>query len=65
MCLLRAASPPAYGAIGFHTARGKKATINPVVQGLPVQRQCPTGAVFLKRYTSDEVFGQIEAALAG
>jgi heterodisulfide reductase subunit A2 len=57
-----------YGAIEFHdTDRGKKATINPVLckgDGL-CNAKCPTGAVFLKHYTNDEVFGQIEAALAG
>jgi heterodisulfide reductase subunit A2 len=57
-----------YGAIEFHeTPRGKKATINPVLckgDGL-CNAKCPTGAVFLKHYTDDEVFGQIEAALAG
>jgi heterodisulfide reductase subunit A2 len=26
--------------------------------------KCPTGAVSLKHYTNDEVFGQIDAALA-
>ena len=26
--------------------------------------KCPTGAVFLKHYTNDEVFRQIDAALA-
>jgi len=57
-----------YGAIEFRdTARGKKATINPVLckgDGL-CNAKCPTGAVFLKHYTDDEVFGQIDAALAG
>ncbi|WP_420376889.1 FAD-dependent oxidoreductase [Ramlibacter lithotrophicus] len=57
-----------YGAIEFHaTPRGKKAVINPVLckgDGL-CNAKCPTGAVFLKHYTDAEVFGQIEAALAG
>ncbi|HKB53516.1 MAG TPA: 4Fe-4S dicluster domain-containing protein, partial [Ramlibacter sp.] len=57
-----------YGAIEFHdTARGKKATINPVLckgDGL-CNAKCPSGAVTLKHYTNDEVFGQIDAALAG
>ncbi len=57
-----------YGAISFHdTARGKKATINSVLckgDGL-CNAKCPSGAVFLKHYTNEEVFGQIEAALAG
>ncbi|MCM2251354.1 MAG: FAD-dependent oxidoreductase, partial [Ramlibacter sp.] len=56
-----------YGAIDFHdTPRGKKATINPVLckgDGL-CNAKCPTGAVSLKHYTNDEVFGQIDAALA-
>lgn len=57
-----------YGAIEFRdTPRGKKATINPVLckgDGL-CNAKCPSGAVFLKHYTDDEVFGQIDAALAG
>ncbi|OGA72928.1 MAG: heterodisulfide reductase [Betaproteobacteria bacterium RIFCSPLOWO2_12_FULL_65_14] len=57
-----------YGAIDFHdTPRGKKARINAVLckgDGL-CNAKCPTGAVFLKHYTDDEVFGQIDAALAG
>jgi heterodisulfide reductase subunit A len=57
-----------YGAIEFHdTPRGKKAVINAVLckgDGL-CNAKCPTGAVSLKHYTNDEVFGQIEAALAG
>ncbi|MHB1121205.1 MAG: FAD-dependent oxidoreductase [Ramlibacter sp.] len=57
-----------YGAIEFHaTPRGRKAVINPVLckgDGL-CNAKCPTGAVFLKHYTDAEVFGQIEAALAG
>ena len=57
-----------YNAIEFHdTPRGKKATINAVLckgDGL-CNAKCPTGAVFLKHYTDDEVFGQIDAALAG
>jgi heterodisulfide reductase subunit A2 len=56
-----------YGAIEFHdTPRGKKATINAVLckgDGL-CNAKCPTGAVSLKHYTNDEVFGQIDAALA-
>ena len=56
-----------YGAIEFRdTPRGKKATINPVLckgDGL-CNAKCPSGAVFLKHYTDDEVYGQIEAALA-
>ena len=56
-----------YGAIDFEeTQRGKKAKINPVLckgDGL-CNAKCPTGAVFLKHYTDDEVYGQIDAALA-
>jgi heterodisulfide reductase subunit A2 len=56
-----------YNAIDFHdTPRGKKASINAVLckgDGL-CNAKCPTGAVFLKHYTNDEVFGQIDAALA-
>ena len=57
-----------YGAIEFHdTPRGKKAMVNPVLckgDGL-CNAKCPTGAMFLKHYTDDEVFRQIDAALAG
>jgi len=57
-----------YGAIEFHdTPRGKKATVNPVLckgDGL-CNAKCPSGAVFLKHYTDEEVFGQIDAALEG
>ncbi len=57
-----------YGAIDFYdTPRGKKARINPVLckgDGL-CNAKCPSGAVFLKHYTNEQVFGQIDAALAG
>jgi heterodisulfide reductase subunit A len=57
-----------YGAIEFHdTPRGKKARINAVLckgDGL-CNAKCPSGAVFLKHYTNDQVFRQIDAALAG
>jgi heterodisulfide reductase subunit A len=57
-----------YGAIDFYdTVRGKKARINPVLckgDGL-CNAKCPSGAVFLKHYTNDQVFRQIDAALAG
>jgi heterodisulfide reductase subunit A len=56
-----------YGAIDFHdTSRGRKASINPVLckgDGL-CNAKCPTGAVFLKHYSNDQVFRQIDAALA-
>ena len=57
-----------YNAIEFHdTPRGKKAVVNPVLckgDGL-CNAKCPTGAISLKHYTDDEVFRQIDAALAG
>jgi heterodisulfide reductase subunit A len=56
-----------YGAIEFHdTPRGKKATVNAVLckgDGL-CNAKCPTGAVFLKHYTNDQLFRQLDAALA-
>ncbi len=57
-----------YGAIEFEdTPRGRKAKVNPVLckgDGL-CNAKCPTGAIALKHYTDDEVFRQIDAALAG
>ena len=57
-----------YGAIEFEdTPRGKKASINPVLckgDGLCTAK-CPSGAISLKHYTNDQVFRQIDAALAG
>ena len=54
-----------YGAIEFHdTPKGKKAKVNPILckgDGLCNSR-CPTGAIFLKHYTDEEVFSQIDAA---
>ena len=56
-----------YGAISFEdTPRGKKAVVNPVLckgDGLCVAK-CPTAAISLSHYTDDEVFNQIDAALA-
>jgi len=56
-----------YGAIEFEdTPRGKKAVVNPVLckgDGL-CNAKCPTGAIFLKHYNDEEVFDQIDAALA-
>jgi len=56
-----------YNAIEFQdTPRGKKAVVNPVLckgDGL-CNAKCPTGAISLKHYTDDEVFRQIDAALA-
>jgi heterodisulfide reductase subunit A len=55
-----------YGAIEFHdTPKGKKACVNPVLckgDGL-CNAKCPTGAIFLKHYTDEEVFCQIDAAI--
>jgi heterodisulfide reductase subunit A len=56
-----------YGAISFEdTPRGKKAVVNAVLckgDGLCVAK-CPTAAISLSHYTDDEVFVQIDAALA-
>jgi heterodisulfide reductase subunit A len=53
-----------YGAIEFvDTPQGKKARVNPVLckgDGLCNSR-CPTGAIYLKHFTDDEVFSQIDA----
>jgi len=54
-----------YGAIAFvDTPKGKKAHVNPVLckgDGLCNSR-CPTGAIFLKHFTDNEIFCQIDAA---
>jgi heterodisulfide reductase subunit A len=56
-----------YGAIEFcDTPNGKKAVVNPVLckgDGLCCAK-CPTNAVRLKHFTDEEVFDQIDAALA-
>jgi len=56
-----------YGAIEFReTPKGKKAVVNPVLckgDGLCCAK-CPTNAVRLKHFTDEEVFDQIDAALA-
>ncbi len=56
-----------YGAIEFHDAkRGKKAVVNAVLckgDGL-CNAKCPTGAVFLKHYTDEQLFRQIDAAFS-
>jgi len=53
-----------YGAIQFvDTPQGRKARVNPVLckgDGLCNSR-CPTGAVFLKHYTDEEIYRQIDA----
>jgi heterodisulfide reductase subunit A2 len=54
-----------YGAIEFvDTPRGRKARVNPVLckgDGLCNSR-CPTGAIFLKHFTDEEIYRQIDAA---
>jgi heterodisulfide reductase subunit A2 len=54
-----------YDAIEFHeTPHGKKARVNPILckgDGLCNSR-CPTGAIFLKHFTDEEIFSQIDAA---
>jgi heterodisulfide reductase subunit A len=55
----------AYGAIAFReTPQGKKAAVNPVIckgDGL-CNAKCPTGAIFLKHFTDEELLAQIDAA---
>jgi heterodisulfide reductase subunit A2 len=54
-----------YDAIDFYeTPQGKKAHVNPVLckgDGL-CNAKCPTGAIYLKHYTNEEIFAQIDAA---
>ncbi|MBT1076543.1 FAD-dependent oxidoreductase [Geobacter grbiciae] len=54
-----------YGAISFvDTPQGKKARVEPILckgDGL-CNAKCPTGAIYLKHYTDDEIFAQIDAA---
>jgi|TARA_B100000315_G_scaffold202119_1_gene194701 heterodisulfide reductase subunit A len=54
-----------YDAIDFYnTPQGKKARVNPVLckgDGL-CNAKCPTGAIFLKHFTDDEIFRQIDGA---
>ena len=56
-----------YNAIHWReTPTGKKAEVNPALckgDGLCCAK-CPTNAVVLRHYTNDEVFNQIDAALA-
>jgi len=53
-----------YGAISFRKGRkGQTAEVNPVLckgDGL-CNAKCPTGAIFLKHYTDQQVFRQIDA----
>jgi heterodisulfide reductase subunit A len=55
-----------YGAISFaDTPHGKKARVEPILckgDGL-CNAKCPTQAIYLKHYTDDEIFAQIDAAL--
>jgi heterodisulfide reductase subunit A2 len=55
-----------YSAIQFYeTKQGNKVSVNPVLckgDGL-CNAKCPTGAIFLKHYTDDEVMAQIDAAI--
>ena len=56
-----------YGAIGWHETRdGKKVQVNPALckgDGLCCSR-CPTQAIVLGHYTSEEIVNQIDAALS-
>ena len=53
-----------YGAIEFHeTPQGKKARVNSVLckgDGL-CNPKCPTGAIYLKHFTDEELLSQIDA----
>jgi len=53
-----------YDAVEFYdTPQGKKARVNPILckgDGLCNSR-CPTGAIFLKHFTDEEIFSQIDA----
>ena len=55
-----------YGAIDFEeTPHGKKARVNAILckgDGL-CNAKCPTGAIYLKHYTDDEIFAQIDEAM--
>jgi heterodisulfide reductase subunit A len=54
-----------YGAIEFwETKQGKKAVVNPVIckgDGL-CNAKCPTGAIYLKHFTDEEILCQIDMA---
>ncbi|BEQ14689.1 hypothetical protein FAK_17550 [Desulfoferula mesophila] len=56
-----------YGAIEFRkTKKGQKAVVNPVIckgDGL-CNAKCPTGAIYLKHFTDDELMSQIDAMTA-
>jgi heterodisulfide reductase subunit A len=55
-----------YNAIEFRsTKQGKKAVVNPVLckgDGL-CNPKCPTGAIFLKHFTDEDLLSQIDAAV--
>jgi heterodisulfide reductase subunit A len=55
-----------YGAIDFYeTPQGKKARVEAVLckgDGL-CNAKCPTGAIYLKHYTDEEIFAQIDHAI--
>ncbi len=55
-----------YQAIEFRsTKKGKKAEVNPVLckgDGL-CNAKCPTGAIYLKHFTDDDLLSQIDAAV--
>ncbi len=55
-----------YGAIEFaDTPNGKKARVKSILckgDGL-CNTKCPTGAIYLKHYTDDEIFAQIDEAI--
>ena len=55
-----------YAAIEFgETPQGRKAVVNPVLckgDGL-CNTKCPTGAIYLKHYTDEELLTQIDAAV--
>jgi heterodisulfide reductase subunit A2 len=57
----------AYQAIAYRTTKqGKKATVNPVLckgDGL-CNAKCPTGAIYLKHFTDEDLLSQIDGALA-
>ena len=56
----------AYAAIEFReTRQGRKAVVNPVLckgDGL-CNAKCPTGAIYLKHFTDEEILSQIDAVL--
>jgi len=55
-----------YGAIDFYdTPQGKKARVNPIIckgDGL-CNPKCPSGAIYLKHFTDEELLSQIDEAV--